>query len=470
VIDDPWLPDPTPTPPAAADPGPVEHDVPPDGPPEPTPGVPADLDSERATLGAMLLSPDALLTVLDTVTAAQFWDPRHERIYDAIEAVFAGTGQVPDTVTVLGHLQRTRQLREAGGHAYLGQLPMACPSPARAARYAQSVADHATLRGILAATTHVQALIRSGDTTDVPDLAAEAVAAVTAAADTTTGADLIDVADLLGQVAEQLADPPENGGVLWPGRDLNIVLLPMRPGEFIVIGARPGIGKTTFLLDVAANAAIRQQIPTLFVSLEMTRTEIGECLLSAEGSILKARITQHALDDAEWSRVWRTQETIGTAPLVIVDDARTGLDQLDRLIRRGWKGKPWGLVCYDYLQLAPGRPGGRAENRQVEVAGISRALKLLAKRHRVPIATAAQLNRALESRADKKPGMADLRESGGIEADADKIVLLHREDAHDPESPRGGEIDFVIAKQRRGPTDIVTLASQLHLSRFRDMA
>lgn len=458
------------------DPGPVEHDVPPDEPDEPAPDVPADVHAERAALGAMLTSTDAVLTVLDTLTGADYWDPRHELIHGAIEAVFVGNGEVPDPVNVLGMLLQRGQVREAGGHAYIAKLisPAWCPAPGNAAGYAKSVKEQAVLRRLLAATTRVQQLIRAHaadvSSSEVADITALAVTEITHAADSTGRGMLVDAADALGDLAENLGEPLDGTGVLWPGRDLNSVLLPMRPGQLIVVAARPGVGKTTHLLGVAAHAAIRQNVPTLLVSLEMNTGEIAECLLAAEGGISKKNITDHKLDDAEWNRVWEVQERLGRAPLVICDDPRTDLGQLDRLLRRGYRGQPWGLVCYDYLQLAPRQPGARPENRQVEVAEIARTLKLLAKRHAVPLMAAAQLNRALESRAEKKPTLADLRESGGIEADADTVSLLHREDYHDRNHPRAGEVDFIVAKQRRGPTDVVTLASQLHLARFWDMA
>jgi len=443
--------------------------VPPDEPPiDDGPDLPADLWAERAALGAILTgSVDAYLAVTETVRPGDWYDPRHEAVAAALSDAFA-CGEIPDPVSVWPHIVKAGAVRQVGHPAYLSELLSACPTPAGAATYAKRVKAAAFDRRLIAAGTRLQVLGRSA--LDPDEKSGQAVAAVAEATEDGAPTTARPAGEAVADLADRLAEPADNSGVLWHTRDLNRDLLPMRPGQLWVIGARPGVGKSTLLFDTVWHAAVHQKVPTLLASAEMAEDEIAENLIAGAGPILKKNITNHDLTQVEWDRVWKAHADLADAPLVIDDNPHLTLDTLDRALRRGYQGGQYRLVAIDYLQLMSRRPGERPESRQVEVATLSRGLKLLAKKHRVTVLAAAQLNRALESRADKKPGMADLRESGGIEADADGILLLHREDMLDPDHPRSGEIDVIAAKQRRGTTGTITLAAQMHYGRLRDMA
>ncbi len=236
----------------------------------------------------------------------------------------------------------------------------------------------------------------------------------------------------------------------------------------IVLAARPAIGKSTLGLDIARSASIKHSMTSVIFSLEMSRTEITMRLLSAEARIPLQKLRQGKLDDSDWTKMARTMGELTDAPLFIDDSPNMSLMEIRAKCRRLKQRHDLKLVIIDYLQLM--QSGKRVESRQQEVSEFSRALKLLAKELEVPVIAISQLNRGPEARTDKRPMMSDLRESGSIEQDADMVILLHREDAYERESPRAGEADFIVAKHRNGPTDTITVAFQGHYSRFVDMA
>tara|TARA_B100000989_G_scaffold267284_1_gene221261 strand:- start:269 stop:997 length:729 start_codon:yes stop_codon:yes gene_type:complete len=236
----------------------------------------------------------------------------------------------------------------------------------------------------------------------------------------------------------------------------------------IIIAARPAMGKSTLALDFARAAAIKNNMPTIFFSLEMGRSEIAMRLMSAEGAVPLQNMRKGTLDSRDWTTIAATRGRINEAPLYIDDSPNMTLVEIRAKCRRLKQRAGLKMVVIDYLQLMTS--GKRVESRQQEVSEFSRALKLLAKELGVPVIALSQLNRGPEQRADKKPALSDLRESGSIEQDADMVVLLHREAAYEKDSPRAGEADLIVAKHRNGPTDTITVAFQGHYSRFADMA
>jgi replicative DNA helicase len=233
------------------------------------------------------------------------------------------------------------------------------------------------------------------------------------------------------------------------------------------MAARPGIGKSTAALDFARSASIRHGMASVVFSLEMSRIEITMRLLAAESRVHLQNMRQGRMSDDDWARLARRMGEIASAPLFIDDSPSLTMMELRSKCRRLKQRHDLKLVVLDYLQLM--NPPKRLESRQQEVSELSRNLKLLAKELEVPVVALSQLNRQAEARADKKPQIADLRESGAIEQDADLVILLHRDDAYEKESPRAGEADFIVAKHRNGPTDVITVAFQGHYSRFVDM-
>lgn len=433
-------------------------------PPEPPPAKsdPVEDVDEGAVLGGMLLSPAAIEDVLQVLTGPDFRDPRHEAIFDAI-AGLAVLGQPVDAVTVADALQRDGSLQRVGGSAYLHTLIASVPTAANAGYYAQIVADRGVERRLHAAGQRITDLAAQ------PGAIGEKVAAAHAALLTAT--DTARTRNVSGRLIgadldaylDQLEDP-QTDGILWPFLDLNLACNPLTPGQLVIVGARPAVGKTSFGLDVARHAAINQKQRVLVHTLEMSRREIQDRIVAAESRVKLANLITHKPDAADWEKISHAIARLNDAPLVVDDSERLTLTDLRQSIRRH---KP-ALVILDYLQLCTLNP--QASSRREGLEEFSRGIKVLAKAEQVPIVAMAQLNRGPELRANKRPYMSDLREAGAIEQDADLILLLHREDMHDKDSKRAGEADVIIAKQRNGATGDVPIGCQLHYARFCDLA
>ncbi|HEY6114675.1 MAG TPA: replicative DNA helicase, partial [Candidatus Dormibacteraeota bacterium] len=250
--------------------------------------------------------------------------------------------------------------------------------------------------------------------------------------------------------------------------DMDRLLTGLQPGQVVIVAGRPGLGKSTVAMDVVRNAAIRAGMPSAFFSLEMSKVEMTMRLLSAEARVPLHNLRSGQLTDDDWTKLARRIGEITEAPIFMDDTPNMGLAEIRSKARQLKKRHNLRLLVVDYLQLMSSPK--KTESRQQEVSEISRGLKLLAKEIECPIIAVSQLNRGPEQRTNKTPQLSDLRESGSIEQDADIVVLLHRDDYYDKESARAGEADFIVAKNRNGATDTVTVAAQLHLSRFVDMA
>jgi replicative DNA helicase len=250
--------------------------------------------------------------------------------------------------------------------------------------------------------------------------------------------------------------------------DLDALTNGLHPGQLIILAARPAIGKSTLGVDIARTASIKHGLTSVIFSLEMSRNEIVMRLLSAEAQVPLHHMRAGTMSDADWAKLAGKMGVVSEAPLFIDDSPNMTLMEIRAKCRRLKQRHDLRLVVVDYLQLMTS--GKKVESRQQEVSEFSRSLKLLAKELEVPVIAISQLNRGPEQRTDKRPMLSDLRESGSLEQDADMVVLLHREDAYERESPRAGEADFIVAKHRNGPTATVTVAFQGHYSRFVDMA
>jgi replicative DNA helicase len=259
----------------------------------------------------------------------------------------------------------------------------------------------------------------------------------------------------------------EMAGVPTGFRDLDELTNGLHAGQLIVIAGRPGLGKSTLGLDFLRTASIKHSLASVLFSLEMGKSEITMRLLSAEARVPLQRMRTGHMNDDDWNKLARRMGEAASAPMFLDDSPNMTMMEIRAKARRLKQRHNLKLVVLDYLQLMSSNR--RVESRQQEVAEMSRSLKLLAKELEVPVVAISQLNRGAEQRSDKRPQLSDLRESGAIEQDADMVILLHREDAYEKESPRAGEADLIVAKNRNGPTQDVVVSSQLHYSRFVDM-
>jgi len=430
-----------------------------------------DTEAEQAVLGAMLLSSDVASEVEGTLGPEAFYRPAHATLFSAIVALNAA-GEPADPVTVTAALTEDGSITRVGGMEYIHELVHAVPTAANGTYYARTVADLAQLRELdLRARKILRVLHEGGGTaSEVWDQAQQMLA--DAEVTDRSGDGLTPWREIAPTVLDAVEEAAARGGqpmgVPTGLIDLDRLLNGARPGQLIVIAGRPGMGKSVALTDWMRHAATRHKLPSLIFSLEMTKQELGTRLISAMSRVQLHWLAEGALDDQAWSRAARAVGETGDAPLWVDDTPDMGLADIRNRARRHARqhGAP-AVIGVDYLQLIK---SPRAESRQVAVSETTRGLKLLAKELDCPVIAVAQLNRGPEQRVDKRPQLSDLRESGAIEQDADVVILLHREDYYDSESPRAGEVDFIVAKHRGGPTDTITAASQLHFSRFVDMA
>ena len=438
------------------------------GAPDRTP--PQDIAAEQSVLGAMLLSKDAIADVVETLREADFYRPAHQLIYAAVLDLY-GRGEPADAITVSSELTRIGELGRVGGAPYLHTLVASVPTAANAAYYARIVQERAVLRRLVEAGTRIVQMGYAGDG-DVDMVVDRAQAAVYDVTDRRTSEDYLALADIMPGTLEEIDALASHGGVMagvpTGFADLDSVTNGLHGGQMIVLAARPAIGKSTLGLDLARSASIKHGLTSAIFSLEMSRNEIAMRLLSAEASIALNHLRSGTMSDADWQKLARKMSAVSDAPLFIDDSPNLTMMEIRAKCRRLKQRHDLRLVVIDYLQLMSS--GKKVESRQQEVSEFSRSIKLLAKELDVPVVAISQLNRGAEQRTDKRPQMSDLRESGSIEQDADMVLLLHREDAYERESPRAGEADFILAKHRNGPTANITVAFQGHYSRFVDMA
>ena len=416
---------------------------------------PQDLAAEQSVLGGMLLSKDAIADVIETMKERDFYRPAHQLIYDAILDLY-GRGDPADPITVSGELTKRGDIARAGGAPYLHTLMSSVPTAANAGYYAKIVRDRAVLRRLVEAGTKIVQIgyNEEGDVDDSVDLAQQEIYQVT---EHRASEDYVRLADLLPEALDEmeaLSKGEVEHGVKTGFKDLDEL-------------TRPAVGKSTLGLDIARHAAIKDGNAAVIFSLEMSRSEITMRMLSAEARVSLNSIRSGQMNDSEWQSIAKCMGEISEAPLFIDDSPNLSLMEIRAKARRLKQRHNLKLIVIDYLQLMTS--GKRVESRQQEVSEFSRNLKLLAKELEIPVIAISQLNRSSEQRADKKPMLSDLRESGSIEQDADVVILLHRDELYDAQV-RPGEADMNVVKHRNGQTRTLQVAAQLHFARFADMA
>lgn len=431
---------------------------------------PQDLDAETSVLGSMMLSKDAIADVVENLRGEDFYKPAHETIYDVILDLYA-SGEPADAVTVSNALSKSGDLARIGGAAYLHTLIQSVPTSANAIFYAEIVRELALLRRLVTAGTRIVQMgyDAQGDTDDLINRAQSEIYQVT---ERRTTEDYVRLSEALQPTIEEIersgSHDGDTAGVPTGFYEFDELTNGLHPGQMIVIAARPGVGKSTLALDFARAAAIHHEQTTVIFSLEMGRIELTTRLLSAESGIPLQKLRQGKLDDErDWTTLANTMGKINDAPLFIDDSPNMALTEIRAKCRRLKQQHDLKMVVIDYLQLMTS--GKRVESRQQEVSEFSRSLKLLAKELEVPVIALSQLNRSAEQRNDKRPMVSDLRESGSIEQDADMVLLIHREDMYDKESPHAGEAIIMVAKHRNGPTGEIKVAFQGARSRFANM-
>jgi len=433
---------------------------------------PMDLDAERAVLGSMMLARSATLDVIEVVDGVKhpFYRPAHEAIFDTMLALYAN-GQAMDPITVANQLQQAGVLSKIGGRSYIASLVNAVPTAAHAAHYAEVLRNHALLRAVIETGTRLvqmgyEAQADHDTAAQIVDSAAANLQELTAAAK--GGNDSREW--LLDRVVDAVIDEydnPRNDVLPLPWARLQSVA-PMEPGDLVVIAGRPAMGKSLVLLGIGRHVAIKHRRGVLISSMEMSHVQMGQRLVAAEAHVPLHHLRARTLDRQQYAEVRQARERIRRAPLRIDDTPAVPVSKWRRRLRQlQAKDELPAALIVDYLQIAKAET--KAQNRVVEVDSIAVGLKALAQEFKIVVIAAAQLNRVSEHRTDKTPTMSDLRESGGIENNANIVILLHRDDYYERESPRAGEFDFIVAKNRMGHNTTVTAGWQGHYAEIVDM-
>jgi replicative DNA helicase len=428
---------------------------------------PHNVEAEESLLGAMLLSKDAIAAAVETVGPEDFYKPAHGHLFEAIQTLY-GRGEPVDPVTVAEELRRAGLLEALGGKQAILRIQAGTPAAANAARYARIVEEHALLRRLIGVAGEI-AEMGFDMPDDVGQTLDRAETLVFEVANRRLSGSLKGIYPALQESLEQLEALFERDGQVTgvPSGyvDLDEVLLGFQPSNLVVVAARPGQGKTSFALGAAAHVALETRRPVVFFSMEMGYLELTQRLLAAEAGVNSRLLRTGRIPESDWTKISHAVGRLAEAPFYIDDNAHLTVMEMRAKCRRlkAMHGD-LGLVVVDYLQLMS--TPRRAENRQVEVSELSRGLKILARDLDVPVLALSQLNRSLEYRPDKRPMLADLRESGALEQDADVVCFIYRDDTYNPDTAEKGIAEVIVAKHRNGPTGKIRLAFLEHLTRF----
>lgn len=422
---------------------------------------PHSIQAEQAVLGGLMLDNSAWDHVADRVSEQDFYRRDHRLIFSAIQSL-AEQGRPFDVITLSEQLEKTHELEEVGGLAYLGMLAKNTPSAANIKAYADIVRERSILRQLIRVGTDIanSAFQPEGRSpTELLDMAEQRVFEI--AEQGARGArGFVSIKELLTKAVDRIdalfqQDSPITG-MPTGFTDFDEMTSGLQPSDLIIIAGRPSMGKTTFAMNIAEHVAIKARMPVAVFSMEMPGEQLAMRMLSSLGRIDQHRLRTGRLDDDDWPRLTSAVGILAEAPLYIDDTpGLTPTDLRARARRLMREHHQLGLIVIDYLQLM--QVPGNKENRATEISEISRSLKSLAKELRVPVIALSQLNRSLEQRPNKRPVMSDLRESGAIEQDADVIVFIYRDEVYDKESPDKGTAEIIIGKQRNGPIGTVRL-------------
>lgn len=418
--------------------------------------LPQSMEAEQAVIGSMLIDPACIAEVIELLRPEDFYAEEHQRIFETIYSMF-NTALKIDPVTVLDRLKAQGYYDEAGGRAYLMQLMEVTPTSANVKEYASIVRDKSMLRAIANAGAEIQNLAFSGggSAAEVAELAEQKIYSVRQGREIKGLSPLKSVImDLYAQLDERSRSDSDIPGLSTGFRDLDVALTGLNKSDLILVAARPGMGKTAFALNIALNAAKSSGKDVVVFQLEMSKDQLASRFLASEALLDSHKLKTGSLNQDDWIKIARATSVLAKTHLYVDDNPAITVAEIKAKCRR--LGENLGLIVIDYIQLMQSG-GKRSENRVQEVAEISRSLKIMAKELNVPVVCLSQLSRAAEQRADKRPMLSDLRESGAIEQDADIVMFIYRDDYYDAESDDKNVAEIILAKNRHGATGTVEL-------------
>jgi replicative DNA helicase len=431
--------------------------------------LPHNLEAERAVLGAVLLNAEAIHQAVDFIRETDFFRDAHRRIFARMLDLME-RGQAIDFITIKDELGRTGDLDQVGGPAYIASLVDGLPHGVNIADYARIVKEKASLRSLIQSANRVLASAYQAEE-DAETIVDEAEREIFAIAEGTIHKGFVSMRELahasFAVVEQAHARKQLVTGVPTGFLELDEILAGLQPSDLVIVAARPAMGKTSLVLNIAAHVGTKANMTVGFFSLEMSKEQLFLRMLMSEAGIDGHRLRTGFLGERDFPKLTQAMETLSRARIFIDDSAAIGVLEMRAKARRLKAEHGLDLVVVDYIQLMQGR--GRFENRVTEVASISRALKGLAKELGVPVVALSQLSRAPENRPNKRPQLSDLRESGALEQDADVVLMIYREDMYEPTEENQGVAELIVAKQRNGPTGTVRLAFIREFTRFENL-
>lgn len=433
---------------------------------------PQNLDAEASLLGAVLIDNEALVKIADKVQPEDFYDDRHQRIYESIMQLYEKRSPI-DVLTLSEQLKSTGFLEHVGGASYLTQLTNFVPTASHVENYADIVTQKSLRRRLIKASQDIIGLVND-ETKNLQELIEDAETRLFNVSQKHVKQDIVSIEQVLGDSFERLDELHKDKytirGVPTGFKDLDSILAGLQKSDLFILAARPSMGKTALSLNLAHNVAVKSNQPVLVFSLEMSKEQLVDRMLSMESGVDAWALRTGNLTDDDFEKIGHAMGTLSEAQIYIDDTPGITVSDLRTKARREAHIRPLGLIIVDYLQLmSGGRRFGGEGNRVQEISEISRGLKGIARELNVPLIALSQLSRSVESRSPQIPQLADLRESGSIEQDADVVAFIYREDYYNPETERKNVTDIFIKKHRNGPTGAVELYFDKEKQRFRSL-
>ncbi|MCR5769019.1 MAG: replicative DNA helicase [Lachnospiraceae bacterium] len=429
---------------------------------------PRDYNAERSVLGSMLMAREAVMTASEKLTPDDFYDETNRVIFSAIISVFNDHKNV-DLITVLNKLREMGVPEEVCRLEHLSNMIRSVPSSANVSEHCDIVAEKSVLRRLIKASEEIEKeSYRDQSSLDI--ILEESEKRIYDIVRYRKSADIESIDMIMNKVLDNIEAASRNAGpvtgVATGFYEIDYLTAGLQKSDLILLAARPSMGKTALALNIAENSALKLRVPTAVFSLEMSKTQIANRILSMHSGVNAQSIRTGKIDDNQWGELMRSADTIADAPLFIDDTPGITVAELRTKCRKLKLEQNLGLIIIDYLQLMSGSGKRSSDSRQQEISEISRSLKGLAREVDCPVLALSQLSRAVEQRPDKRPMLSDLRESGAIEQDADVVMFIYRDEYYNKDSEQKGIAEVSISKQRNGPTGVAKLGCRLEYTRF----
>jgi len=432
---------------------------------------PHNTEAEKSVLGAALLSKEALADVIDQIAPEDFYDAAHREIFSVMMELFRNNISV-DIVTVCEELNRRKSLEMVGGRVYIATLSSSAPSTSNAGEYAKIVGEKASMRRLIRTAEEIRekGYEESMDAADILDYAEKGIFEIAQKGQKSDFSPIKEVLiENVAMIDRAIQTKGQVIGLPTGFKRLDELTSGLQKSDLVIIAARPAMGKTAFVLNIAQNAAVKSGATVLIFSLEMSKEQLGQRLLAMESRVEMQKLKTGNLERSDWDRINMALDSLSKTNLHIDDTPGISVLEMKNKCRRLKAEKGLDLVIVDYLQLM--KADGRTDSRQQEISALSRYLKLLAREMDCPVMVLSQLSRAPEQRQDHRPILSDLRESGSIEQDADMVMFLYRDDYYNPDSSeKPGICEVNLAKHRSGPTETFELTWVSRYTKFSDKA